>query len=348
MLPVTFKPKSICILRLSALGDVTHAVPVLRALQQQWPTTEITWICGQLEYKLLSVFEGVRFIVFNKKDGMQAYWNVRKVLAGQRFDLLLHMQLAARANFLSMLIKADYRIGWDRASSKDLHHWFINHQIKPAKKRHQVQTFLEFARALSIEIKEPLWDWPMPEAAVNYANKHIDTSRKTLLISPCSSHALRNWPVNSIAQVADYAIQKLDMQVILSGGPSELEKSTGENIEKLMTSKGLNLIGQDTLVESMAMLKQVDVVMSPDSGPVHMANAVGTKVLGLYACTNPERSGPYNSVDNCVNKFPQAVEQFTDTTVDKIRWGKKVEQAGVMELILVDEVCEILERIVNN
>ena len=348
MPPQSFTPKSICILRLSALGDVTHVVPVLRALQQQWPSAEITWICGSLEYKLLSVIPGVRFIVFNKNDGWRAYWEVRKVLAGQRFDLLLHMQLAARANFLSMFIKADIRLGWDRPNSKDLHHWFINQQIQPAKNRHQVQTFLEFARAVMIDIKEPVWDWPISDAAMAYAEKHVDTTRKSLLISPCSSHPLRNWSVESIAQVADHAIEKLGMQVILSGGPSDLEKNTGREIEALMNRQPLNLIGQDTLVESMAMLKSVDVVMSPDSGPIHMANAVGTKVLGLYACTNPDRSGPYNSIDYCVNKFPQAVEQFAHSTIDKIRWGKKVELAGVMELITVMEVTDTLERIVND
>ncbi len=348
MLPVPSSPKSICILRLSALGDVTHAVPVLRALQKQWPDAEITWICGSLEHRLLSVFPDVRFVVFNKRDGLQAYQDVRRALSGQRFDILLHMQLAARANLLSMIIKADIKLGWDRASSRDLHHWFINRQIKPGHHRHQVQTFLEFARSLNIDIDEPVWDWPIPQAAADYASKHIDSSRKTLLISPCSSHPLRNWRVTSMAQVADHAISQLGMQVILSGGPSELEIETGKQIQQAMQQQALNLIGQDTLIESMAMLKAVDVVMSPDSGPVHMANAVGTKVLGLYACTNPDRSGPYNSLEYCVNRFPEAVEQFAHSTVDEIRWGKKVEQEGVMDLITVDEVVRNLEQVIDD
>ena len=72
-LPLTNPPEKICILRLSALGDVTHVIPVVRAIQSQWPKTQITWICGKFEHKLLSSLEGVKFIVFDKKLGWKAY-----------------------------------------------------------------------------------------------------------------------------------------------------------------------------------------------------------------------------------------------------------------------------------
>lgn len=339
-------PKSICILRLSAIGDVTHVIPAINAIKRQWPMVKITWICGSLEYKLLSFLPDIRFIVFDKKAGISAYLDVKRQLKNEKFDVLLHMQVAARANLLSMFIKANLRLGWDKPNSKDLHQLFINYSIQSAPHRHQVQAFLEFARTLGISVNEPEWNLSIPAEATAFAHRHISDSKKVLLISPCSSHPMRNWSAERYAQVADFAINKLGMQVILCGGPSELENNMGAAIEENMVEKLLNLVGKDTLIQLLAILKEVDVVITPDSGPAHMANAVNTTVLGLYACSNPERVGPYNSLNYCANQFPLAVEKFAKTTVEKMKWGKKIEKHGVMDLITVEEVKTKLKQII--
>ncbi len=340
--------KSLCILRLSAIGDVTHVLPVLHVLRRQWPQTPVTWICGALEHRLLAPIEGVEFIVFDKGRGWKAYLDVRRQLGRRRFDVLLHMQVAARANLLSMLIKAERRIGWDQTASRDLHQWFIGETISDSQGRHQVDSFLAFAQALGVEAGPVVWEYPIPEAARRFAAKHIDEDRKTLLISPCSSHALRNWLPERYAAVADHAIAHHGMQVILSGGPSEAERDMGARIEQAMQHRADNLIGQDTLVQSMAMLQAADVVIAPDTGPAHMANAVGTPVIGLYACTNPRRSGPYHSLGYCVDKYDEAARHFLGQPAERLRWGKKIEQPGVMELIAVEEVTAMLDRVLGN
>ena len=209
-----------------------------------------------------------------------------------------------------------------------------------------MQGFLAFAKAIGISGAVPVWDFPVPEQAYTFANRHIDGARKTLLISPCSSHKLRNWLPERYAAVADHAIEKLGMQVILSGGPGEFERTFGERIESAMLGNALNLIGQDTLQQSLALLEKVDIVIAPDTGPAHMANAMGTPVIGLYACTNPKRSGPYNSLDICINKFPEAAEKFLNKAdVNQVPWGTKIEKPGAMDLITVEEVIGRLEQV---
>lgn len=339
-------PKSICILRLSALGDVTHVIPVLRVLQAAWPAVEITWICGSLEHRLLSCIPGVRFVVFDKRKGLRAFREARRALDGQRFDVLLHMQVAARANLLSLSVAADTRLGWDSASSRDLHQLFINRRIEAGRQRHQVDSFLAFARALGLAVDKPRWDIPIAPQSYDFAREHIDEARKTLVISPCSSHPLRNWAVGRYARVADHAVQQLGMQVILSGGPGAYEKRFGAAIQEAMSSAALNLVGRDTLQQSLALLERAAVVIAPDSGPAHMANAVGTPVIGLYACTNPARSGPYDSLAHCVNRYPEAAAGFAGKPAAEMRWGSKIEQAGVMDLIEVAEVVQKLEAVV--
>ena len=216
-------PKKICILRLSALGDVTHVLPVVNAIKNQWPNVEITWVCGSFEYKLLRLVEGVRFVTFNKKQGVKAYSQLWKELKGERFDVLLHMQVAARANIASLGIKADVKLGWDKFRSRDFHQFFINESVPEVKYQHQVEGFLSFSQFMGVQVDKPLWNVPITENAKEFAEKYIDKNKQVLIISACSSHKLRNWTAERYAEIADYAITKYKMQVILSGGPSDLE-----------------------------------------------------------------------------------------------------------------------------
>ena len=185
-LPLTKPPEKICILRLSALGDVTHVVPVVRAIQSAWPETEITWICGAFEAKLVEHIEGVRLIRFDKKAGWRAYWSLWKELKNTRFDVLLHMQVSARANIASIGVKARIRLGWDPLRSRDFHGLFINHRVPVAHKQHQVLAFLSFARALGINVAGPEWHFPVLDSANTFVSEHLDLTKKTLLMfHPC-------------------------------------------------------------------------------------------------------------------------------------------------------------------
>src|SRR5690606_2870771 len=122
-------PSMICLLRLSALGDATHVVPLVRTLRAAWPGVALTWVIGKGEYRLLEGLEGVEFVVYDKKTGLAGMRALRRGFGGRRFDALLQMQVAARANLLSAFIPATRRLGYDPARSKDLHGLFINERI---------------------------------------------------------------------------------------------------------------------------------------------------------------------------------------------------------------------------
>ena len=91
-LPLTAPPKNLCLLRLSAIGDISHTLPILRTLQAAWPSTRITWIIGKTEYALVSDIPGVDFIIFDKTRRWRAFVDLHRALKGRRFDVLLHMQ----------------------------------------------------------------------------------------------------------------------------------------------------------------------------------------------------------------------------------------------------------------
>ena len=334
---------SICILRLSAIGDVTHVVPVIRAIHKHLPQAKITWIIGKLEARLLSGLPGVEFIVFDKNGGWDAIRQLRQTLKGRKFDVLLHMQVALRANLLSKLIKSPLRIGWDKPRWRDRHQWFINQSVRSLPGQHQVDAFLEFARALDIPAGPPQWDMPISAEDLSWAKQVLGDGPPILMVSPCSSHILRNWQAERYATVADYAITELNMRVVLTGGPSDLEVKTGQEIESAMQHPAQNLIGKDTINQSVALLKQAAVVLSPDSGPAHIASAVGTAVIGLYAATPSKRSGPYNSLGLCVDKYTEVARKFRHKEPEQLRWGQRIEFPGVMDLIETGDVIEKLK-----
>jgi heptosyltransferase I len=130
---------------------------------------------------------------------------------------------------------------------------------------------------------------------------------------------------------------------VLCGGPSAEEREIGDAILAKMHARPLDLIGKDTLKQLLALLERSALVLCPDSGPMHMANAVGTKVLGLHAASNPKRSGPYSDLRWCVDRYDDAAQKFRRKPASALRWGTKLEYRDVMDLVEVDDAIERFE-----
>jgi len=339
-------PTSICLLRLSALGDVTHVVPLVRTLQRAWPQVRLDWIIGKGEHRLLEGLPCIGFIEYDKRSGLRGMLALRQRMAGTRYDALLQMQVAARANLLSAFVPARSRIGYDRSRSKDLHGLFVNQRIADRPGLHVLDAIGSFCEPLGLEQTQVEWDLPVPEAARDWARDQWPADGvPTLMISPCSSHLLRNWRAERYAAVADHAASR-GWRVVLCGGRSELERTTADAILANMSAPALDLVGKDTLKQLPALLERADLVITPDSGPMHIANAMGTKVLGLHAASNPARSGPYSDRRYCVDRYDDAARRFLGKPASEIKWGTKIEASGVMDLVGVDDAIAAFERFV--
>ncbi len=341
-------PRSVCILRLSAIGDTCHVVPLLRTMQHTWPETRFTWIIGKLEARLMSLLRDVEFITVDKRAGFAALRDLRKQLEGRQFDVLLHLQLALRASLVAREVPAPVKLGFDRARARELQWLFTNARIAPRTREHVLDSFFGFSEALGIRERLLRWDIPLPEDAQRYALNLIPDPRPTLVCSPCSSHALRNWSPERYAAVADYAAEKYRMRVILCGGPSSVEKEMAGRIEQAARTPVVNQVGKDTLPQLLALLGRTTVLLTPDSGPAHMATMVGTPVIGLYAATNPQRSGPYLSRQWCVDAYPAAARRFRRREPEELPWTEKIEEPGVMDLIEVEHVTAKLDELLRS
>ncbi len=335
-----------CLLRLSALGDVTHVVPLVRTLQQARPGLELHWVIDKAGHRLLEGLPGVVFHVYDKKSGLAGMRALRRELPAAGFAALLQMQVAFRANVLSAFIPARRRIGYDRSRSKDLHGLFINERIPDRPGIHVLDAIGSFCEPLGLKQTTVSWDLATPAEAHDWARAQWDDDgRPVLMISPCSSHARRNWHADRYAAVADHAAAR-GWRVVLCGGRSELERHTTDAILAAMHAPALDLVGRDTLKQLPALLARANLLMTPDSGPMHIANAVGTKVLGLHAASNPERSGPYSDRRYCVDRYDAAARRFLRRPAAELKWGTKIEFDGVMELVTVDDAIAAFERYV--
>lgn len=343
---ISSPPRAICLLRLSAIGDVSHVVPTLRVLQKAWPQTHISWVIGRAELGLVGDIEGVEFIPFDKKRGWRALLDLRKALRGRHFDLLLNMQVSPRAALASLCIDAPLKLGYDRARGKLLHNLMVNRRIAAIERQHVLDSFLEFPKALGLAVDEVCWDIPIPEAARQKVTELLAPERPYIVINPCSSvraRNYRNWSVESYAGIIDHAAQKFNLQTVLTGGPAQNEIDYAAAIAAKAQAEPLNLVGHTNLKELLAVLAAARAMISPDTGPAHMANAVGTPVIGIYATSNPLRTGPYSHRELTVNAYPAAVREEFGKEVDQVRWGQRVRNPAAMELVKSSEVIDRLE-----
>ncbi|HZF29876.1 MAG TPA: glycosyltransferase family 9 protein [Gammaproteobacteria bacterium] len=345
-LPLQHPPADLCVIRLSAIGDTCHTVPVVRALQSAWPATRVTWIVGKVEHSLLRGLEGVEFVVLDKSKGWNGYAAVRRALGHKRFGVLLHMHASARANLVSLVVSAPIKLGFDRARARDYQWLFTNAKLQALPQRHVMDGLFEFAEALGVPRGEPTWNIPVAPTDVAFAESQIEPGTPALVISPCTGQRFRNyrnWRVDWYAEIADYAAKRYGARVLLTGGSTDIERRYGAGILERSATGPKNLIGQTSLKQLLAILERASVVLCPDSGPAHMATAVRTPVVGLYATSNRLRTGPYFSQHLVVDKYPEAVEREFGRPIETLRWGQRVRDPDAMSLITVPDVVAKLD-----
>ena len=348
-LPLTAPPEALAILRLSALGDVCHTVPIVRTLSAVWPETELVWIVGVREHALLAGLEGVHLLPYPKHGTRAQRRQALAPLVDREFPVLLQLQPALRASLLARRLRARLRVGFDRARGRDAQWLFTNVRIPPApagRVPHVVDTFFAFLETLGIERRVLRWDIPVSDAARDEARRLVPGESPFLVVSPCAQPRFRtprDWPAERFAAVAAHARRAHGLRIVVTGGARPAERAAAETIRRRIPD-ALDLTGRTDLKTLLALLARARLLVAPDSGPVHMANAVGTPVIGLYAATDPRRAGPYLDRRWCVDRYPQAVRRYLGKDPDRLPWGARVRHPRVMDLVETEAVVDTLDR----
>jgi heptosyltransferase I len=282
--------------RLSAIGDVVLTTPLAMALRSAWPSTRITWVAHPVPARLLEGCPGVdETLVFERRKGkaaLEEYRRFREGLGARRFDLVLCPQRALKAGILTSLMPAPVKLGYDARRSSDLHMFFTTHAIPRRPRQHKVDEALEFAEAIGIEVSGPEWGLRVSSVERSQALARLAHPER-----PCcgvvvgTTHPDKNWPAERWAPVVDALAAERGFQVILLGGPSETERRIANDILRLSTTCPIDALARDPR-QLMALVANCSLVVSPDTGPLHVAVALGVPVVGLYGRTNPVLHGP--------------------------------------------------------
>lgn len=335
-------PRHIAIVRLSALGDVTLVLPTIHSLRHAFPQSTLTWIIGRSAYELVKGLPGVEFIAVEKPSSPRDLLNLHRQLRHRSFDVVLAMQASLRANLIYPMLRAPRKIGYDTHRARDGHGLFVTERIAFARE-HLLDSYFAFARALGVTHKRMEFGIPLDENELAFGHKlSRETQRPLLAVNAAASKAERNWTVDGYVETLCAAHARWNVHVVFTGGNSDADKTLGAAISARLSGPFTDLIGRTSPKQLASVLKAATCLLAPDTGPVHIAGAVGTPVVGLYAVAPPELSGPYFSRQWVVNKFPEAVATLLHQDPVTAPWGTRVHDPRAMLLIKADEVLEKL------
>lgn len=341
----TAAPRRLCLVRLSALGDVVLATALVQTLRKNFPAAQLTWITSGMTRELLLGLEGVEFITVPRPMKLGDYLALRRTLRGRDFDVLLAAQASFRANLVHACVPARRKIGFDARRARDLHGWFVGERVPPCDE-HLADGFLAFAGALGVAPENYVRSLALPLGSTDHAAaRALVGEGKFFVVNPAASKPERNWRAERYAAVAEHVARATGWRIVLTGGASPIEKAlTDEVAAALRQMPVLNLAGRTSVRTLAAVLAGAEGLLAPDTGPVHLAAAVGTPVVGLYAVARSALTGPWPERRFCVDRYADAARQFLGTA--EPGWHQRVHDARAMDLITVEEVCAQVDRLI--
>lgn len=291
---MTTPPREVCIVMLTALGDAVRVLPVVNALKRHDQATRITWALQPGPAALVRGHPAIdEIVLFERARGWRAFLDYRRAMRGRRFDLVLGLQSYLKAGILTALTPAPVRLGYDRARAHDFNWLFTNRRIPPRVPGHVQDEFLEFVTALGIPAEPVEWKLaPTPEERAQARSKigGADGPLVGLVLASTGPH--RCWVTERWAEVAGALRAECGARCVLLGATSAYEVATAQAILAGTAAEPINALGSGLRV-LLALLEACDIVVAPDTGPLHMAVAMDVPVVGLYGYTNPKRAGPY-------------------------------------------------------
>ncbi len=337
-------PRRICLVRLSALGDVVLATALVQTLRRSFPDAQLTWITSGMTRELLLGLDGVEFVTVPRPMKLGDYLALRRTLRGRDFDVLLAAQASFRANLVHACVPARRKIGFDARRGRDLHGLFVSERV-PYRDQHLADGFLAFAEALGVAPENHVRRLALPLGTIDTTAAHALLGYgKYFVVNPAASKPERNWRAERYAAVAEHVVRTTGWKIVLTGGAGAAEKALTDAVAAQLKVPALNLAGRTSVRTLAAVLAGAEGLLAPDTGPVHLAAAVGTPVVGLYAVARSALTGPWPEQRYCVDRYAEAAQQFLGTA--QPGWHQRVHDARAMDLITVDGVCAQVDRLV--
>jgi heptosyltransferase I len=305
-------PDRVAIVMLSAVGDVVHVLPLVRSLRAANPKVRITWVIQPGPMELVKGHPDVdEFIVFDRKRGWRAFRDLYRATRGREFDLVLALQVYLKAGLIAAALRAPRKLGFDRERARDLNWLFTTERIPPRPQRHFQDQYLEFLEYLGAPV---VLEWglgPTPEERARYAALLPASDAPTVALVMGTSKPEKEWPAERYGELADRLHRELGARAVLVGGRSARELAAAETVRRLTRHPPVDLLEWD-LRRLVYLIDRADVLVSPDTGPLHVGVALGTPTVALMGYTNPKKYGPYRRFSELVvDAFGEEGEEYS-------------------------------------
>ena len=305
-------PDKICIVMMSAVGDAVHVLPVINALKRANPKTRISWVLQPGPAALVRNHRSVdEIIAFDRTRGLKAFADVRSELAGRRFDLVINLQVYFKAGIVTGMTRAPIKLGFDRDRARDMNWLFTNQKIPAHPVQHVQDQYFEFLNALGVPPHPVEWDlgpWPQERVWQREFASAVDRPIASIVVA--TSKPEKDWLPERWAEVADALDRDFGMQVVLVGGRSERELAAERIVMERAAHQPRSALGSG-LRNLVSILDASALVLSPDTGPLHMSVALNRPVISLMGYTNPKRTGPYRRFhDLIIDAYGDAGENY--------------------------------------
>ncbi len=283
------------IVMMSALGDAVHVLPLLDAVKRHAPSTHVTWILQPGPALMVQGHPHVDdVVIFQRSRGLRAYADARRELRSRPFDLVMNLQVYFKAGIVTWLCRAPVKLGFDLARARDANWLFTTHRIPAHAEQHVQDQYFEFLDAMRVPHGEPQWHLApgAPERAA--ARLLLAGAGEGPLVGMvvASSKAEKNWMPERYAELARALEREAGAGCVLLGGASGIERDAAARILAAAPAGTIDALGRG-LRTLLALIDACDVLVSPDTGPLHMAVAMNVPAVGLYGYNNPKRVGPY-------------------------------------------------------
>ncbi len=322
---------------MSAVGDAVHVLPLLTALKRHSPGVHITWVLQPGAASLVRGHWAVDEIVsFDRSLGWRAYLGVRRELASRLFDVVLALQVYIKAGIVTSFMRAPVKLGFDRARARDLNWLFTTDHVPARAGQHVQDQYFEFLEALGVPHEPVIWDLGPWAGERRWQHDFLSAfDRPIAPIVVGTSKPEKDWPPERWAEVCDALYADFALQPVLVGGRSAREIAAERVILERAQTPVASALGSG-LRNLVGILDGAALVLSPDTGPLHMAVALDRPVISLIGYTNPKRVGPYRRFhDLMIDVYGDPGEDYPLTMENR---------PGRMTRITVRAVLDRVER----
>jgi lipopolysaccharide heptosyltransferase I len=297
-------PDRLLVIKPSSFGDIIHALPILPLLRDQWPQTAIDWLVKEEWGELLLSQPELNEVLFFPKT-LSAWRALKKHFRRTRYDLVIDLQGLLRSGIASLMTGAPLRIGF--AGSREGSRWCYTTRFEPGSgSMHAVERNLDLLRQFGLPaVTTPTFPLPTSRAADDWLEslwrkEHLDHPESAVVIHPAARWKTKRWPAKRFAEVGDRLSAAHSARIFLIAGSEQSAQAS--EVVRHMQCRVVNLAGRTSLPQLMALLRRASLLISNDSGPMHLAAALGSPVIGIFGPTDPRRVGPYGAVNVALKK----------------------------------------------